>query len=249
MRTSALRSPPRCRSTSATREVPGSAAATKTPTARSASTSREEPTSRASPKRISMRLPCDSINVRERPWASKLRPINYKRCCTDRLNSHPESGPANRAGMSARPSAARTKGRLRARSGPEVGASLDLGATVRPPHVARKRGSSMSMSIKGYARLRGVDPKAIRRAIATGVITVDGNGKLDVAQADRAWASTRRASRMGRYQHSDAGTRSARSKIVVALAKLRLAKQRYETMRELYVDREAALELAAKEAD
>ena len=107
----------------------------------------------------------------------------------------------------------------------------------------------MGMSIKGYARLRGVDPKAIRRAIATGVITVDGNGKLDVAQADRAWASTRRASRMGQHQHSDAGTRSARSKIVVALAKLRLAKQRYETMRELYVDREAALELAAKEAD
>src|SRR5215470_13132504 len=91
MRTSALRSPPRCRSTSATREVPGSAAATKTPTAWSASTSREEPTSRASPKRISMRLPCDSINVRERPWASKLRPINYKRCCTDRLNSQPAS--------------------------------------------------------------------------------------------------------------------------------------------------------------
>src|SRR5262249_10924928 len=92
MRTSALRSPPRCRSTSATREVPGSAAATKTPTAWSASTSQEEPTSRASPKRISMRLPCDSINVRERPWASKLQPINYKRCCTDRLNSQPDSG-------------------------------------------------------------------------------------------------------------------------------------------------------------
>src|SRR5215468_11837043 len=93
MRTSALRSPPRCRSTSATREVPGSAAATKTPTAWSASTSREEPTSRASPKRISMRLPCDSINVRERPWASKLRPINYKRCCTDRLNSQSVNQP------------------------------------------------------------------------------------------------------------------------------------------------------------
>src|SRR5262249_39515300 len=82
-----LRSPPRCRSTSATREVPGSAAATKTPTAWSASTSQEEPTSRASPKRISMRLPCDSINVRERPWASKPQPINYKGCRADGLNS------------------------------------------------------------------------------------------------------------------------------------------------------------------
>ena len=52
-----------------------------------ASTSQEEPTSRASPRPISTRLPCNSINVRERPWASKPQPINYKRCCTDRLNS------------------------------------------------------------------------------------------------------------------------------------------------------------------
>jgi hypothetical protein len=32
-------------------------------------------------------LLCGSINVRERPWASKRQPINYKRCCTDRLNA------------------------------------------------------------------------------------------------------------------------------------------------------------------
>src|SRR3981081_4583310 len=87
MPTSALRSPPTCRSTSATRAVRGSAAATKTPTAWSASTYQEEPTSRASHRPISTRLPCDSINVRERPWASKPQPISYKRCCTDRLNS------------------------------------------------------------------------------------------------------------------------------------------------------------------
>src|SRR6516162_11216733 len=39
-----------------------------------------------------MRLLCGSINVRERPWASKRQPIDYQRCCTDRLNAHPESG-------------------------------------------------------------------------------------------------------------------------------------------------------------
>jgi hypothetical protein len=100
MPTSALRSPPTCRSTSATREVPGSAAATKTPTAWSASTSQEEPTSRASPRRISMRLPYDSINVHERPWASKPQRINYKRCCTDRLNSHSEIGHRRRKKVS-----------------------------------------------------------------------------------------------------------------------------------------------------
>src|SRR5262249_5525255 len=32
------------------------------------------------------------VNVRERPWASKRQPIDYKRCCTDRLNAHPISG-------------------------------------------------------------------------------------------------------------------------------------------------------------
>ena len=30
--------------------------------------------------------------VRERPWASKRHPINYKRCCTDRLNAQGQSG-------------------------------------------------------------------------------------------------------------------------------------------------------------
>jgi hypothetical protein len=32
-------------------------------------------------------LLCGSINGRERPWASKRQPIDYKRCCTDRLNA------------------------------------------------------------------------------------------------------------------------------------------------------------------
>jgi hypothetical protein len=47
----------------------------------------EEPTSRVSPRATSTASPCGSINVRERPWASKRQPINYERRCTDRLNS------------------------------------------------------------------------------------------------------------------------------------------------------------------
>src|SRR5580693_1388200 len=89
MPTSASRLPPTSRSTSVIRAVPGSAAQTRTPTACCVSTSREEPTSRASLRVIGTRLPCGSINVRERPWASKRRPIDYKRCCTDRLNAQP----------------------------------------------------------------------------------------------------------------------------------------------------------------
>ena len=45
--------------------------------------------SRISQTPTSTASPCGSINVRERPWASKRQPINYERCCTDRLNSQP----------------------------------------------------------------------------------------------------------------------------------------------------------------
>jgi hypothetical protein len=90
--TSASRLPQTCRSTSVIPAVPGSAVQTRTPTDCCVSTSREEPTSRASPRATSTASPCGSINVRERPWASKRQPINYERRCTDRLNSQTNSG-------------------------------------------------------------------------------------------------------------------------------------------------------------
>ena len=34
----------------------------------------------------------DTLNVRERPWASNRQPINDDRCCTDRLNSQGRTG-------------------------------------------------------------------------------------------------------------------------------------------------------------
>jgi hypothetical protein len=40
-----------------------------------------------------MRLLCDLINVRERPWAFKRQPIDYNRRGTDRLNAHPWKEP------------------------------------------------------------------------------------------------------------------------------------------------------------
>jgi hypothetical protein len=33
-----------------------------------------------------------------RPWASKPLPIDYEQCCSDQLNSHPESGHNDSAG-------------------------------------------------------------------------------------------------------------------------------------------------------
>src|SRR5262244_732818 len=92
MPTSASRLLPTSRSTSVIRAAPGSADQTRTPTACCVSTSQEEPNSRASLRVTWMRLRCDSINVRERPWASKRQPIDYKRCCTDQLNSQVQIG-------------------------------------------------------------------------------------------------------------------------------------------------------------
>jgi hypothetical protein len=104
-----------------------------------------------------------------------------------------------------------------------------------------------TVSITAYAASRNADRQAIRRAINNGVITLV-DGRIDPDQADAAWASTRRASRLGHHQNDEAGRRSAMSKIAVTLAKLRLVKQKYETLRERYVDRAEAVAVGGQEA-
>jgi hypothetical protein len=42
-------------------------------------------------------LHCGSINARERPWALKPPPIDYARCCIDRLNPPANGALLNRA--------------------------------------------------------------------------------------------------------------------------------------------------------
>lgn len=46
----------------------------------------------------------------------------------------------------------------------------------------------MKTSIRGYARHRGVSDKAVRKAIDTGRITLNDDGKIDVKQADADWS-------------------------------------------------------------
>jgi hypothetical protein len=105
-----------------------------------------------------------------------------------------------------------------------------------------------SMPLKAYARSRHADPKSIRRAIAAGLTQRDAEGLIDPEQADSAWASTRRASRMGQHGQDDAGTRSAKATIAVTRAKLRLLKQRLDIMRERYVDQADAVAVGEREA-
>ena len=105
----------------------------------------------------------------------------------------------------------------------------------------------VAMSLRGYARARGADEHAIRRAVADGIIALDAEGKIDPDQADAAWASTRRASRLGVRQLDDAGVRSARSKIAMKLAQFRMLRERFEQERERYIDRAEFIEVAAAE--
>jgi len=104
------------------------------------------------------------------------------------------------------------------------------------------------MSIRAYAASRHADRTVIRRKIREGVIALDGNGQIDPDQADRAWASTRRASRMGQHQDGEAGANAATAKIAVAAARLRLATAKFTTMKERYADRAEAIEVARAEA-
>ena len=46
----------------------------------------------------------------------------------------------------------------------------------------------MGLSIRAYARHRGVSDTAVRKAIASGRITLESDGSLDIQRADAQWA-------------------------------------------------------------
>lgn len=99
-----------------------------------------------------------------------------------------------------------------------------------------------------YARSRGVARRAIQQQVVTGVIQLF-DGKIDPAQADASWGVIRRGSRgLVNVQPNEAGQRSAKAKVAITLAKLRLVKQRYETEREKFVDRALAVTTGEQEA-
>jgi len=45
----------------------------------------------------------------------------------------------------------------------------------------------MGLSRRAYAALRGVHESAVRKAIATGRITTEADGKINAAKADAMW--------------------------------------------------------------
>lgn len=100
--------------------------------------------------------------------------------------------------------------------------------------------------MREYARLRGVAHRAVQHHVETGTIRLV-DGMVDPKQADEAWDLIRRA--RVEVQDDDAGRRSARAKVAVTLAKLRLAKQRFEALNESYVDRAEAIVVGRREAE
>ena len=55
----------------------------------------------------------------------------------------------------------------------------------------------MGLSIRAYARHRGVSDAAVRKAIATGRITPEPDGSLDPERIDVQWARTTQPQRLG----------------------------------------------------
>ncbi len=75
-----------------------------------------------------------------------------------------------------------------------------------------------------------------------------------MAQADASWGAVRRSPYLVRSptrtgQDTEAGQRSGKAKVAIALARLRLLKQRFETERERYVDRAEAVAVGEQEAN
>ena len=63
---------------------------------------------------------------------------------------------------------------------------------TRYPINLYPKGETMAkerLSIRGYARHRGINHNAVRKAIAAGRITTEPDGRIDPEKADREWAS------------------------------------------------------------
>jgi hypothetical protein len=104
-----------------------------------------------------------------------------------------------------------------------------------------------TVTVTEYARSRGVGRRAIQQQVESGVIRLV-NGRVDPIQADSSWGVSRRGSRGIIHQNDDIGRRSARAKVALTLARLRMLKHRYAEMRESYVDRAEAVKQGEAEA-
>ena len=93
--TKASRSPPTCRSISAIHAVLGGVAAERKHQRLAATVLSARNRSLAVFQAYLNKIALGSTNGLERPWALKRLPINYERCCGDRLNRRAEADVPN----------------------------------------------------------------------------------------------------------------------------------------------------------
>jgi hypothetical protein len=104
----------------------------------------------------------------------------------------------------------------------------------------------MGMSIRGYAKSRGCHPATVQRAVASGAIVLDGERKVDPAQADRDWLPLRHATR--RHITGEANIGAAAARIAAVTGKVKLAKAKHDELADGYADRDLARRQAIIEA-
>ena len=86
----------------------------------------------------------------------------------------------------------------------------------------------MGMSIRAYARHRGVSDTAVRKAIASGRLTPEADGTVNAERGDREWAQNSETARQGTRQRAvrvvvpqaEAGTGDAPAALPVGGASL-----------------------------
>lgn len=64
----------------------------------------------------------------------------------------------------------------------------------------------MGISIRAYARHRGVTDTAVHKAIRTGRVTPEADGTIDVDRADREWARNTDTQKKGTQQRAESVT-------------------------------------------
>lgn len=105
------------------------------------------------------------------------------------------------------------------------------------------------MTLRGYAKARGVSHSTIHRAVEKRLIVLDSEGKVDPEQADATWGQLRRVREVDSEKQEAESRRNTSAKIAAAAAKLRLAKAHFDTEKGRYVDRVDALRVGAYEAE
>jgi hypothetical protein len=105
------------------------------------------------------------------------------------------------------------------------------------------------MSVRGYARSRGVSHSTIIRAIQKRVIVPDAEGRVDPDQADATWGRLRQVREADTDKADGEARRNATARIAAAASKLRLAKSSFDTENGRYVERVDALRMGAEESE